>query len=251
LQRSLHSLTVSSSTSPCDSNALPVLVSLLIVVSLLLSPMLLIVILYLNSHMDDVVGIVLSLLEKNLMTIAEILGSTKQVLKDAIKGSGGLEDEDEDAAKAATEIYNIAGNMNAEENFSFPTTLEGLVNYGVDDTVARMMLMQQVFGSTELVIGLNTWKVVCVLDMFDWEASGVKQKGDIKMKNITAGHVRLSVLSWLPKGSAWEFQESMEALGEIIGRNKLSLWGKLISIIGKNFSPKEKKIVTAMAKDIL
>lgn len=132
----------------------------------------------------------------------------------------------------------------------FPTTLEEIKAVGVEDTVARL-LMQRVFGSTEIVIGLNIRKITCALDMFDWEETEAKNKRELKMVKVTAPSVRQSLMTWLPKGDWREFQDTVESLGEVLGANKAGYWGQLKAVANKHYSPNEKKKVLSMVEEII
>ena len=181
-------------------------------------------------------------MKADLMSVEQMAGSSAQALATCI---GDEEDEfgfGENIHQIATELQNNGGTV--------PTAKDDLVALGVDETVARMM-MQQVFGSTHLVIGLHTRKVLCALDMFDWEASGAVSKKDVKMAKITGDHVKRSLETWLPKVETRTFQYTMESIGEVIGKNPVGFWGKLKAIINKNFSAKDKKIVFDMVESIL
>jgi len=121
-----------------------------------------------------------------------------------------------------------------------PYEKEGLKAIKVDDTVAAL-LMQQVFGSTELVVGLHARKIVTALDMFDWEETGVTKKGDVKMVKITAERVKKSLKQWMPKGEGRSFHDVMDSLGALIGSDDRGTWGKVKKTISLHFSPKDKK----------
>ena len=102
------------------------------------------------------------------MTVPEMAGATEAVLEAAIKG-----DCDFDARTLASDLRDIAIALNGRP--SFPTTLDELEDCGIDSVVARQ-LMQQVYGSTDIVIGLHTRKVVVALDLIDWEDLSAERK---------------------------------------------------------------------------
>ena len=177
-----------------------------------------------------------------LMTVDQMAASNGDELQNAIGDGYTGTSIGDDLHSIATELAKVGGVV--------PTDKAGLLEIGVDETVTRL-LMQQVFGSTELVIGLHTRKLVCALDMFDWEESGVSCKKDVKLVKIPAGHVTRSLTTWIPKGDGRTFQETMEGLGAAIGGNQIGFWGTLKSVINKHFSQKDKKELLEMATSIV
>ena len=145
-------------------------------------------------------------------------------------------------------ILHTAQEIVHNHNGIVPTDKVGLIAAGVDETVASY-LMQQVYGRTDLVIGIHTRKVACALDMFDWEETGAKSKLDVKMVNITVNHVKKSLTTWIDDGIL--FQAAIECLGETIGKNKLGVWGNISAVVNKHFAPVDKKIVTGMTNNIV
>ena len=93
-----------------------------------------------------------------LMTVDQMAASNGDELQNAIGDGYTGTSIGDDLHSIATELAKVGGVV--------PTDKAGLLEIGVDETVTRL-LMQQVFGSTELVIGLHTRKLVCALDMFD------------------------------------------------------------------------------------
>ena len=84
------------------------------------------------------------------------------------------------------DLHAIATELNKPDHEGVvPSTKKELSSVKVDDNVAALLL-QQVFGSTELVVGLHARKLVCALDMFDWEESGATKKQDVKMVKVPA-----------------------------------------------------------------
>lgn len=183
------------------------------------------------------------------MTVAEMAGSTADSIKDVIVDV--LTDLDEDfAADIANHVHQIASSLHTrDDDAPFPTTLADLMECNVDEHVARC-LMQHVFASTDIVIGLHTRKMVCALDLFDWEGTGAKQKCDVKMKQVTDAQVKKSISTWLPKGQGMGFQETMESLGARIGGNKKGFRGQLQAVANKRMATKDKQAVMKMADDI-
>ena len=176
------------------------------------------------------------------MTIEEMAGSTVAELQSHIDPDDTKETVGTILHAVATQLHNDGGTV--------PTTKDALVDCGVENIVARL-LVHRVFGSTELVIGLHCRKVVCALDMFDWEESGANKKDSIKMARVPAGPVRSSLQAWLPKGQWQPFQEALDSLGRVVGANEVGFWGKLKTVVNKHYSPADKKKLMAMAESIL
>ena len=86
--------------------------------------------------------------------------------------------------KVGQSLFDIATKLE-EHRQCVPFTKEGLMAVKVNEMVASLLL-QQVFGETELVVGLHARKVVCALDLVDWEESGATLKQNIKMVNMPA-----------------------------------------------------------------
>ena len=120
---------------------------------------------------------------------------------------------------------------------------------GLEDTLARYVT-QGVFGSTELVVGLHLRKLVCALDLFDWEESGAKAKNELKMSKIPGIHVRKSLSVWMPPGQGRAFQDAMEALGEALGSIKQGFWGKLDRVIKRHYNAADKKLLMDMVTSV-
>lgn len=189
----------------------------------------------------------LALFAANYLRVGDVAAATVPHLAAILKGESPA---DFDFAKLASDVLEVAKNIEAAGG-NVPTTFDELVDCGISDTVAHL-LMQQVFGSTEIIIGLDTRKVVCALDLIDWEGlEGVTLRSEIKMNLVTSTHVDRSIHTWLPRGQSLEFQQAMESLGFIIGANKKGFWGRLQAVITKNFKGKDKIKVEAMVNDIL
>ena len=180
----------------------------------------------------------------NLITIPTLAAATREQLIDYIPKNHGF-----DADAFADSILAVATSFNASEE-DFPTTLEGLLELDVDDYAAQT-LMQQVFGSTDIVVGKHTRKFVCALDFFDWEGCGVKSKKEIRMKHVSARSVKASLETWLPRGQRMKFQDTVENLTGAIARSRQGFWGRLQGCINSHFSPKEKPQIKAIVIKIL
>ena len=195
------------------------------------------------SSYEYTVDILLSLLEKNLLRTENIVAATVEELNAAIKG-----DSQFDVGNIGEELLEMAQSLNALEYV--PTREQEFKDCGIDSFVVHT-LMQDVFGTTDLIIGLNIRKVVVAIDLIDWEALGVERRSDVKAKDLTAKHVKESVLTWLPKGLGLDFQKAVEKVGEAIGTNKIGFQGKLQACINKHFKPAEKDKLVAMRDAIL
>ena len=151
------------------------------------------------------------------------------------------------------EIHAIATELVKDEyrNALIPHTMDELIDIQVEEGVAAL-LMQHCFGSTELVVGINTRKLVVALDMFDWEEckNGEDLKQDIKMNKVPAERVKKSLAMWLPMGEQRTVQATMESLAALWGANRCGFWGKFNGILNKHFSPKDKKALIEMATSV-
>ena len=180
------------------------------------------------------------------MLMEQMAGAEVAKIQSCITFETGSDDESLEAAQA---IHDLATVLVNEHNGKVPQDKDGLLALGVDDMVV-WKLMQQVFGSTETIIGLTTWKIVCAIDMHDWEESGGDKKSDIKMAKITAVHVKASLSTWLPKGDGRRFHDSMEQLGEAISISRRGMWGQITAAINRHFPTKEKKQLLALLNNI-
>jgi len=147
-------------------------------------------------------------------------------------------------------ISSIAKELNKETyNGIIPSTKQGLLAVGVDETVSSL-LMSHVFGSTELVIGLHARKIVCALDMYDWEDSSAERKQDVKMVNVSAKDVKASLKTWIPKGYGRDFHDLMDSIGTLIAANTVGTWGKIMTVINQHIAQKDKAAAEEMMAKI-
>lgn len=196
--------------------------------------------------MNETIAIIMLFLENNVISVAEMAETGAATLAEGIRD---ITNQDEGADELAEEIHSIAVNLH-ERDGTFPTTYNELTDeVGVPEDVA-WLLMRQVFGSTQMSVSLYTRKIVCAIDFFDWEACDAVRKCDIKMKNVSASHVRRSLRTWLPIGIGSEFEAAMESLGDVIGGNPIGFWGQLKSLVNRHFPPADKHEVMAMAEQI-
>lgn len=196
------------------------------------------------SCFDDAIHVLLEMVDKKLDSPQSIAAATLKHFEDLIKHF-------DNHNSIAKNIQSIAAELiKPEHNGRIPSTKQGLLGCNVDETVASL-LMQHVFGSTELLVGLDTRKLLVALDMVDWEESGVKEKTDIKMAKVPAERVRKSLATWLPKGEGRTFQEFIENIGQILGANPVGFWGRLSRTLSQHFSSKDKKELQNMAENIV
>lgn len=183
----------------------------------------------------------LYLFDAKLMSVDEMAASTPAVIQSRI-------DQNEDSVGGA--LHGTAVKLKALGG-KMPSTREELVNAaGLEDVLARFV-MQGVFGCTELVISLDIRKVVCALDLIDWEEGGATKKDEIKMIKIPGGHVQKSLCVWMPAGHRRTYQDVMDAMGDALGSCRVGFWGSLTRIINRHFSPKDEKLLEDMTTSIV
>lgn len=181
----------------------------------------------------------------------------KQGLHDYITFSESTEEDIEelihsvhDYNDTASTIHELATGLKTKTSPGYvPTNFDGWNALGLDQTIC-FLVMQQVFGSTGIVATLNSRKVLCALDMFDWEDSGAIDKVSIKMDKISPRHIVESLQTWLPRNQRRSLQDSMEAIGTAIGNQNVGFWGKMDQIIKSRFSSRDKKLVGDMVTSI-
>jgi hypothetical protein len=178
----------------------------------------------------------LFLKSSGLTSLEEIAGST------VVDVQAIINDTDTTNLAGAT-IHALATEVMKEPDSDIiPASRKALIAIKVDEHVA-CLLMSQVFGLTEVVIGLHAHKTVCALDVFDWEENGVAMKQDLKMAKVMASQVKRSLMTWVMKGEGRNFQQTLEAPGENTGRNVVGFWGVTTKVINQCFSPKDKKLL--------
>jgi len=185
---------------------------------------------------------VMGFLEEGWCTPQKMAAATAAAVQDVINNT-------DDRNLVGEALFSIATELVNEFNGQVPTTKAGLKKAKVEGIVGALM-MQHTFGSTELVIGLNTRKVMVALTCSTGKKTGANELGEVKMSNISAAQIKHSLDSWIPKGERRTFQDTMEALGTVIGGNKVGFWGKLNKCISNRFSPKDKKALLDMATSI-
>jgi len=188
--------------------------------------------------------VVLALADADMFTSEEIAGQTVAKVQEVISVSDG-------ANKFGKAIHEISTKLEAEKHQGqVPSTLGELKELKIDETVAGL-LVNHVFGSSELVVGLNTRKLMVALDLFDWEESGAEQRVEVKMVKVPPNYIKASLNTWLPKGEKGNFQQLMEPLATAIGENKVGFWGSLKRTLTNSFAPKDKDLLLKLAEKIV
>ena len=187
-------------------------------------------------------SMIMDLLAEGLMGIQAMAEATPEQLQAKIDVG-----DDTDTAKGPV-LHAIATAIRSGPG-EVPYDKDGLLAQGINEEVVHA-LMQQVFGSTQIVLGIHARKVVCALDMIDWEDTGATTKTEIKMAKIRPVQVEKSLKTWLPHGDGLEFQKTVQGLGKAIGIPKMGSWGRIKAMINKRYSTKDKKIVIKLAEDI-
>ena len=133
---------------------------------------------YLSSF-DEVVAVLTDFDDKNVIDVEDMGESTGPKLQTIINRHCKNNSVGDALCSLTTKLHKD------NHKCTVPSTKEGLQALKVDETVASLLL-QQVFGSTELVVGLHACKLVCALDLVDWEESGASLKQDVKMVKMPA-----------------------------------------------------------------
>ena len=183
-------------------------------------------------------------MDEDLVKAQDISGATVERLQTVINTV------DNENIHSAGAIHNIAKNLSTDEHQGYvPTEKKLLEGIGLSESLASMV-MQQVFGSTELVVGLDTRKLFVAVDMVDWEETGAEDKTAVKMAKVSAAMVKNSLIKWLPKGDLEKFQNTIEPLAAALGANEGCFWGKLNATLNTHFSVKDKKQLLNMANSV-
>jgi len=176
--------------------------------------------------------------------------SAEQISQKTVADVQAVVSEVDTTGKIAKAIHDVSTNLSVEKFGGIvPCDASELKELKIDETVMGLLL-NHVFGETDLVIGLNTRKLMVALDLFDWEESGAEERVDVKMAKVPHNYVRASLLTWIPQGETRHFQELMEQLSSAIGDCKSGFWGSLIKSLKKHFAPKEKDLLQKMAEKV-
>jgi endonuclease III len=157
--------------------------------------------------------------------------------------------EQDNTLELAQTLLDVATAIQNNHEGVVPQTKEGLKAIGVEEPVSSL-LMQQVYASSELVVSLHTRKILVALDMVDWEEVGVENKSEVKMSKVTAEKVRRSVRTWLPKGEAAKFHDTLDSIGNLVASKNLGDWGKIQHVISIDFSLKARETLVGMTQAI-
>lgn len=170
-----------------------------------------------------------------------IANTTEEVFRGVIKG---IKPDADDAT--CEEIHAIAVKLNSDPakypDGMIPTTLEGLKEIDVDESVAYTLLQSQ-FGVTGLYVSLNIRKMAVALDLIDWEEY-CPTKSTIKMVAIKGEHVKASLLTWLPKGEVLAIQDAMDSIGRLVREE--NLYREMKKLIESKYGKKEKEMLHSM-----
>ena len=197
------------------------------------------------SYFDDVVSILLKLWHEECLYSEEMVTKTPSELQNYIN------EYDVESVNVGTTLHEVAIAIRALDNALVPQNpkeLKSALGHCTDETV-RALLMQDVFGYTDLVVGMHARKMAVALDLFDWEEYAAK-KTDVKMVNITTAAVKKSFKTWLPKGEIGNFHTVMDDLGELLSRDARGDNGKVMRTINRHFSTEEKKELSKYVLDI-
>jgi endonuclease III len=148
----------------------------------------------------------------------------------------------------AQTLFSVATAIQTKHDGLVPQTKQGLQGIGVEEPVLSLM-MQQVYGSSELIVSLHTRRTLVALDMVDWEESAA-EKSAVKMAKLTTEKVRKSLRTWLPKGESANFHDTMDSIGTLLSARKAGDWGRIQSAIQSHFSAKEKDALLGMIEAI-
>lgn len=189
----------------------------------------------------------ISLAQSDMITAEQIKNKSLADVKAVLIN---LEEGDEKiAVKLAQSIHALGAALFDQFAGNVPSDPGELKELSLDDTIIGL-LMNHVFGESELLIGLNTRKLMVALDLYDWEDSGAEERVEVKMVKIPANYVKASLLTWLPTGEKRNFQELMEPLAAALGEHKTGFWGGLQRALKRHFAPKDKDELQTMADKI-
>ena len=146
------------------------------------------------------------------------------------------------------DIVQVAIALNTNHNGRVPCDKAALKNMGVDSTAA-LLLISQCFGATELIVGNHARKILTALDMVDWEEVAA-EKSKVKMSKLPGDKIKRSLRTWLKRGAAPSFHDTMDTMGNLLSARTQGDWGKIKATIQSHFSPKDKQQLLDMCKTI-
>ena len=203
-------------------------------------------IVYRRSTFEGMVNILLHFFNNEMLTPAAVIAEDE---KEGSSLATIIGDIDGDAQASAPTVLKMCKELVKDPyNGVIPSSPAALEAVGLHESVSTPLL-QRVFGCTGLHCGLNLRKLVCAVDLYDWEAAGVLSKLDLKMTKVPAAHVQKSMLTWVPQGERLAMQDLLEELAFAIGSRKQGFWGQC-ERMAKRHTPKDKKILMDAATDI-
>ena len=200
-----------------------------------------------SNSFEGMVNILLHFYHNDMLTPAAVIAEDE---KEGSSLATIIGDIDGDAQASAPTVLKMCKELVKDPyNGVIPSSPAALEAVGLHESVSTPLL-QRVFGCTGLHCGLNLRKLVCAIDLYDWEAAGVLSKLDLKMTKVPAAHVQKSVLTWVPQGERLAMQDLLEELAFAIGSRKQGFWGQY-ERMAKRHTPKDKKILMDAATDIV
>jgi len=152
-------------------------------------------IVYRRSTFEGMVNILLHFCHNDMLTPAAVIAEDK---KECSSLATIIGDIDGDAQASAPTVLTMCKALVKDPyDGVIPSSPAALEAMGLNENVSTP-LMQRVFGCTGLHCVLSLRKLVCAIDLHDWEAAGVLSKLDLKMTKVPAAHVQKSMLTWVP-----------------------------------------------------
>ena len=138
------------------------------------------------SSFNDAIIVILGFIETGWHSAHEFSGAT---LNEVVKLFDDFEMHESITHGLADTLLEVANKICNSHAGLVPQSKEGLKSIGLNEPLVSL-LMQHVYASSELVITLDTRKVVVALDMVDWEEFGAKTKSAVLMSKVTPEKVR-------------------------------------------------------------
>lgn len=198
------------------------------------------------SSFDDAICVILGFIETGWHSAHEFSGATQN---EVVKLFAEFEMHESITHGLADTLLEVANKICNDHAGLVPQSKEDLKSIGLKEPLVSLF-MQHVYASSELVITLDTRKVVVALDMVDWEEFGAKTKSAVLMGKVNEGKVRRSLRTWLPKGDGVHFHDTMDSIGRLVSARTIGDWGKIEKIIASHFSTKDKEALIGMLQSI-
>jgi endonuclease III len=198
------------------------------------------------SSFHHTIGILTGFMNKGWES-AELLSAASVVEVDSVLSD--FESNQKRNLEVAETLLTVAAEIQNNHGGVVPQTKEALKSIGLEEPLVSL-LMQQAYAQSELVISLDTRKVLVALDMVDWEEFGAKSKSEVKMGKVTPQKVRRSLRTWLPKGEGVHFHDTMDSIGSLISARNVGGWGKIEKVISSHFSTKDKDALSGIIQAI-